>query len=53
MEQEIRRRVLTLAKQNQNRMTEEAGIQFSLTDDDGKEYLEQVIEEVKKRRGSA
>jgi hypothetical protein len=52
MEQEIRRRVLTLAKQNQNRMTEEAGIQFSLTDD-GKEYLEQVIEEVKKRRGSA
>jgi hypothetical protein len=34
-------------------MTEEAGIQLSLTDDDAKEYLEKVIEEVKKRRGSA
>jgi hypothetical protein len=53
MEQEIQRRVLTLTKQNQNRMAEETGIQSSLTDDDVKEYLEQVIEEVKKRRGTA
>jgi hypothetical protein len=50
MEQEIQRTVLTLTKQNQNRMTEEMGIQSSLTDDDVKEYLEQVIEEVKKER---
>jgi hypothetical protein len=31
-------------------MTEESGIQSSLTDDDVKEYLEQVIEEVKKEK---
>ena len=53
MEQEIQRRVLSLTKQNQNKMVEETGIQSSLTDDDVKEYLEQVIEEVKKRRGTA
>jgi ABC-type multidrug transport system fused ATPase/permease subunit len=50
MEQEIQRRVLTLTKQNQNKMEEETGIQSSLTDDDAKEYLEKVIEEVKKER---
>ena len=50
MEQEIQRRVLTLTKQNQNRMAEETGIQSSLSDDDVKEYLEQVIKEVKKER---
>ena len=50
MEQEIQRRVLTLTKQNQNRMVEETGIQSSLSDDDVKEYLVQVIEEVKKER---
>ena len=50
MEQEIQRRVLTLTKQNQNRMAEETGIQSSLSDDDVKEYLVQVIEEVKKER---
>jgi hypothetical protein len=50
MEQEIERRVLTLTKQNQNKLAEETGIQSSLTDDDVKEYLEQVIEEVKKER---
>jgi hypothetical protein len=50
MEQEIQRRVLTLTKQNQHKMEEETGIHSSLTDDDLKEYLEQVIEEVKKER---
>jgi hypothetical protein len=50
MEQEIEKRVLALTKQNQDRMAEETGIQSSLTDDDVKEYLEQVIKEVKKRR---
>ena len=48
MEQEIQRRVLTLTKQTQNRMAEETGIQSSLTEDDIKQYLEQVIKEVKK-----
>jgi hypothetical protein len=48
MEQEIQRRVIRFAKQNQERMVEETGIQPSLTDEDAKAYLEQVIKEVKK-----
>jgi CBS domain-containing protein len=50
MEQEIEKRVLVLTKQNQDRMAEESGIQPSLTEEDMKEYLQQVIEEVKKDR---
>jgi hypothetical protein len=50
MEQEIQKRVLALTKKNQHNLEEETGIQSSLTDDDVKEYLEQVIEEVKKER---
>jgi sulfite reductase beta subunit-like hemoprotein len=50
MEQEIEKRVITLTKQNQDRMAEESGIQSSLTEDDMKDYLEQVIKEVKKNR---
>jgi hypothetical protein len=48
MEQEIQRRVLTLTKQNQDKMAEETGIQSSLTEEDMIEYLEQVIDEAKK-----
>ena len=33
-------------------MTEETGVQSSLTDDDVKEYLEQVIKEVMKEKGT-
>jgi hypothetical protein len=50
MEQEIHRRVLVITKQNQDRIAEETGIHSSLTDEDVKEYLEQVIEEVKKEK---
>ena len=50
MEQEIQKKVMTLTKRNQERMAEETGIQSSLTDGDVKEYLEQVIREVKKDR---
>ena len=50
MEQEIEKRVLALTKQNQYRMTEESGIQPSLSEEDMKEYLQQVIEEVKNER---
>ena len=52
MEQEIKKRVLSFTKQNQNRMTEETGIQSSLTEEDMKQYLEQVISEVKMQRTS-
>jgi hypothetical protein len=50
MEQEIQKRVLELTRRNQDRMAEESGIQSSLTEEDMKEYLQQVIEEVKKER---
>jgi hypothetical protein len=52
MEQEIEKRVIALTKQNQDRIEEETGIQSSLTEDDIKQYLEQAIKEVKKRKMS-
>lgn len=50
MEQEIQRKIIEFIKQNQYRMAEETGIQSSLTEEDMKEYLDQVINEVKKAR---
>jgi hypothetical protein len=52
MEQEIQRRVIAFTKQIEKRMAEETGIQSSLTEDDIKQYLEQVIKEVKKPKMS-
>ena len=53
MEQEIEKRVLALTKQHQDRMAEESGIQPSLTDEDMKEYLQQVIEGGQERKMKA
>jgi hypothetical protein len=50
MEREIEKRVLALAKRNQDKMAEETGIQSSLSEDDMKEYLVQVIQEVQKQK---
>ena len=50
MEQEIQRRVIIMTRSNQDRMTEETGIHSSLNEDDVKEYLEQVLTEVKERK---
>ena len=50
MEQEIERRVLKLAREQQDVLTEQSGIESSLTEEDMKQYLEQVIEEVKNER---
>ncbi len=52
MEQEIENRVLSFTKQNQDMLTEETGIQSSLSEEDMKQYLEQVISEVKMQRTS-
>ena len=41
-----------MTKQNQDRMVVESGIQSSLTEEDMKEYLQQVISEVKKQKTS-
>jgi hypothetical protein len=50
MEQEIQKKVIDFTKRNQERIAEETGIQSSLSEEDVKEYLQQVIEEVKKDR---
>ena len=50
MEHEIQRKVIEFTKRNQERMAEETGIQSSLSEEDVKEYLQQVIREVKKQK---
>jgi hypothetical protein len=50
MEQELQKRALTVAKENSDIMTEETGVQPSLSDDDMKQYLEEVIREIKVRK---
>lgn len=48
MTQVIERRVVELAKVNQNRLEESSGVESSLTEKEIKEYLEEVIDEVRK-----
>ena len=48
MEQELQKKVLTIAKENSDVMTEKTGIQPSLTEDEMKEYLDMVVNEIKR-----
>jgi hypothetical protein len=50
MEQEVQKKVLTLAKEQEEKMVEETGVESSLDEGDMKEYLQEVIKEVKKSR---
>lgn len=50
MEQELQKRVLTIAKKNSDIMTEETGVQPSLSEDDMRQYLEEVLIEIKAKR---
>ncbi|HEX5979051.1 MAG TPA: hypothetical protein VFY68_17340, partial [Nitrososphaeraceae archaeon] len=50
MEHEIEKRVIGLTKMNQNRMAKETGVQSSLSEDDIKGYLKQVIQEVQNQK---
>jgi hypothetical protein len=50
MEQELQSRVLTIAKKNSDAMTEETGIETSLNEDDMKDYLEIVMNELHRKR---
>lgn len=50
MEQELQNRVLTIAKKNSDNMAEETGVQPSLSENDMKRYLEEVLIEIKARR---
>jgi hypothetical protein len=50
MEREIEKKVIGFTKMHQNRMTEETGVQSSLSEDDIKGYLKQVIQEVQNQK---
>jgi hypothetical protein len=45
MEQELKKRILKIITDNKEKMEEESGISSSMTPEDTKEYLEQVISE--------
>jgi hypothetical protein len=53
MERKIEKRVLGFTKRNQYEMAEKTGIQSSLIEDDMKQYLQQVIEEVNKTKNQS
>ena len=50
MEQDIEKTILKITKEQQDVLTEQTGIEPSLTEDEVKEYLDTVLLEVKKMR---
>jgi len=49
MEQELEKRIVKIVEENKKKLEEETGgISYSLTDDDIKEYMVEVIQEKKK-----
>jgi hypothetical protein len=48
MEQEIQKRVIKITKEQVDKMTEQTGVQSSVTEDDMKDYLNTVLKEIKK-----
>ena len=53
IEQDLQKRVLTIAKKNSDVMTEQTGVQPSLTEDEMKEYLVMVVNEIKRTEHDA
>jgi hypothetical protein len=50
MEQEMERKVLDIAKKNLETMMEESRVQPTIGEDDMKDYLHEVLQEVKTSR---
>lgn len=48
MEQEIQKKVISITKERQDDMMSESGVQPSLSEDDIKRYLQEVIQGTKK-----
>ena len=48
MEQQIQKRVIDMTRQNQDVLANETGVQSSLNEDEVKEYLHEVLKEVRK-----
>ena len=53
MEQDLQKKVLTIAKKNSDVMKEKTGVQPSLTEDEMKEYLNMVVSEIKRTEHDA
>ena len=49
-EKEIQSKVIKMTRHNQNLLLEETGIQSALTDEDVKQYIHDVLEEVDKKK---
>jgi hypothetical protein len=52
MEQEIERRVIKVTREQQHKMEEETGIESSVDENDIKQYINEVLQEVKGKKGS-
>jgi hypothetical protein len=52
MEQQIQRRVIAVTKRNQNKLVEDTGIQSTLSEDEVKHYVQQVVREVMAKKTS-
>ena len=50
MEKEIERRVITMISESKQRMDAEASIGTSLNQEDAKQYLQEVLNEIKKEK---
>ena len=53
MEHQIQRRVIAFSKQNQDKLVEETGIQSTVTEEEMKQYVDQVIEEVRRNKATS
>jgi hypothetical protein len=49
MERELERRLMKITKNTSDIMEEQTGVEASLTEDDMKQYLHQVLREVKSK----
>jgi len=52
MEHEIQKKIIDFTKRNLDRMADETGIQSSISEEDMREYLQQVIRDVKKQKAT-
>ena len=50
LEQEIQKRVIVLSRKTARTMAEQTGIESSLSEEDAKEYLREVLAELKRPR---
>jgi hypothetical protein len=50
MEQEIQKRVIALSKVTERIMTEQTGVETSLSEEDAKEYIHEVLIELKRHQ---